>query len=324
MKRFLSLIGAAMLIAMPLFANIAEGVSGDCTWVIDNDGNLEISSEKDDAVLGSWEGDSAPWSNYKESITTVTFATPVNAQTCAHMFSGCTKLNSVYFDNFYTNSVTDMSYMFANCSSLENVEFGITMSAMDEDACFAKGMFTACRDNFLTDNVTNMAGMFEGCKSLHAFKIQNLTVRNVMDFSNMFAGCSSLEYMDLTGLTVHKDAKVANMFAECNNLMKVSNGNFFPSELEDATFFSLPTRGMCSVELPADCFDDYASAKGWKYLFIANNDGDSKMLGQQTTTGIGNIAAVDDAKKVFTFAGERVSAPVKGLNIIDGKKVMVK
>ena len=71
MKRILSFIGLTLLTAMPLFANIAEGVSGDCTWVIDDDGNLIVSSEADNAVLGTWEGDAAPWSKYKVSITTV-------------------------------------------------------------------------------------------------------------------------------------------------------------------------------------------------------------------------------------------------------------
>ena len=166
MKRIISFIGATLLTVMPAFANIAEGVSGDCTWVIDNDGNLNISSEVDDAVLGTWEGNAVPWSNYKESITTVAFSTPVAAKTCTNMFNGCTNLNAVYFDNFYTNEVTDMSYMFANCTSLEVIEFGMASSSMDENPLFAKGMFTPYRDNFLTSNVTNMAGMFEGCKSL--------------------------------------------------------------------------------------------------------------------------------------------------------------
>lgn len=325
MKCIISMIGAMMLTAMPAFANIAEGTSGDCNWVIDNDGNFNVSSENDNAVLGTWEGDSAPWSNYKEAITTVAFSTPVNAQTCTNMFNGCSNLKAVYLDNFYTNDVTDMSYMFANCASLEVVEFGMTVSPLDEDACFSKGVFTAYRDNFLTSNVTSMASMFEGCKSLQSFNITNLDVHSVMDFSGMFADCIALESMDMTNLTVHKNANVENMFSNCKNLMSITNQSVFPSELEDATFMSLPTRGVCSVDLPMDCFDDYATAKGWKYLFIANEDGDSKNMSLQVTTGISNMAVVDDAKAaVFTFGGERVSAPVKGLNIIDGKKVMVK
>ena len=205
MKRFISIILVTLLTVVSAFANIAEGVSGDCNWVIDDDGNLTISSESDDDIadLGTWAGDSAPWSNYKESITTVTFSSAVNAKTCACMFKGCTNLNAVYLDNFYTNEVTDMSYMFADCTSLEVIEFNMAMSAQDE-------MFNQSRDNFLTGSVTNMASMFEGCKSLHSFYLQNLDIHSVTNFSDMFAGCSSLEN---TNLTVNKNANGSSLTA---------------------------------------------------------------------------------------------------------------
>ena len=192
MKRIISIIMVTLLTVMSALANIAEGVSGDCNWVIDNDGNLTISSESYDiADLGTWVGDSAPWSNYRESITTVAFTSPVNAKTCAYMFKGCTNLNAIYLDNFYTNEVTDMSFMFADCTSLEVIEFDMAESAQDD-------MFSQSRDNFLTGSVTNMASMFEGCKSLQSFYLQNLDIHSVKNFSNMFAGCSSLEDMNLT------------------------------------------------------------------------------------------------------------------------------
>ena len=191
MKRIISIIMVTLLTVVSAFANIAEGVSGDCQWVIDNDGNLTISSESYDiADLGTWEGDSAPWSNYRESITTVAFTSPVNAKTCAYMFKGCTNLNAVYLDNFYTNEVTDMSFMFADCTSLEVIEIDMAMSVQDD--------MTQSRGNFLTSNVTNMASMFEGCKSLQSFYLQNLDIHSVKNFSNMFAGCSSLDNMNLT------------------------------------------------------------------------------------------------------------------------------
>ena len=210
MKRIISIIMVTLLTVVSALANIAEGVSGDCQWVIDNDGNLIISSESDDAAdLGTWTGDSAPWSNYTESITTVVFSSPVNAKTCAYMFKGCTNLNAVYLDKLYTNDVTDMSYMFADCASLEVIEFSLAMSA--EDAILLEnGVLTPSRDNFLTGSVTNMAGMFEGCKSLHYFDIQNLDVHSVKNFSNMFAGCSSLEDMNLT---VNKNANDSSLTA---------------------------------------------------------------------------------------------------------------
>ena len=198
MKRIISIIMVTLLTVVSAFANIAEGVSGDCKWVIDNDGNLTISSESYDiADLGTWEGDSAPWSNYRESITTVAFTSPVNAKTCAYMFKGCTNLNAIYLDNFYTNEVTDMSFMFADCTSLEVIEIDMAMSVQD-------GM----RGNFLTGNVTNMASMFEGCKSLQSFYLQNLDIHSVKNFSNMFAGCSSLEDMNLTEIKNANDSSL--------------------------------------------------------------------------------------------------------------------
>ncbi len=204
MKRIISFIMVTLLTVVSALANIAEGVSGDCNWVIDNDGNLTISSESDDiADLGTWVGDSAPWSNYRDSITTVVFSSPVNAKTCAYMFKGCTNLNAVYLDNFYTNEVTDMSFMFAGCTSLEVIEFDMAMSAQDE-------MFSQSRDNFLTGNVTNMAGMFEGCKSLQSFFLQNLDIHSVTNFSDMFAGCSSLDNMNIT---VNKNANGSSLTA---------------------------------------------------------------------------------------------------------------
>ena len=201
MKRILSIIMVTLLSVVSAFANIAEGVSGDCKWVIDNDGNLTIFSESYDvANLGTWEGDSAPWSNYRESITTVAFTSPVNAKTCAYMFKGCTNLNAVYLDNFYTNEVTDMSFMFADCTSLEVIEIDMAMSVQDD--------MTQSRGNFLTSNVTNMASMFEGCKSLQSFYLQNLDIHSVKNFSNMFAGCSSLEDMNLTEIKNANDSSL--------------------------------------------------------------------------------------------------------------------
>ena len=201
MKRIISFIMVTLLTVVSALANIAEGVSGDCQWVIDNDGNLTISSESYDiADLGTWEGDSAPWSNYRDSITTVVFSSPVNAKTCAYMFKGCTNLNAVYLDNFYTNEVTDMSFMFAGCTSLEVIEIDMAMSVQDD--------MTQARGNFLTSNVTNMASMFEGCKSLQSFYLQNLDIHSVKNFSNMFAGCSSLEDMNLTEIKNANDSSL--------------------------------------------------------------------------------------------------------------------
>jgi hypothetical protein len=220
--------------------------------------------------------------------------------------------------------------MFANCASLEIVEFNMTSSSFDDDdafACYSKGLVSD-RGNFITSSVKTMAGMFSGCKSLLSFYLPNLDMHSVTDFSEMFADCSSLESMDLTTLTIPKNANVSNMFRNCRNLMNIINQNIFPSPIEDATFISLPTRGICTVDVPMDCFEDYESAIGWRYLFInADDDTDSDDTASaslQSTSIINTTANDESATSIFGFGGERLSTPAKGLNIIDGKKVMVK
>ena len=45
---------------------------------------------------------------------------------------------------------------------------------------------------------------------------------------------------------------------------------------------------------------------------------------KDTATGITNIKAASIKSAIFNAAGQQLSAPQKGLNIIDGKKIMVK
>lgn len=322
MKRIVSsiFVGLCLLASMPAFANIAEGVSGSCKWVIDNDGNLDISSEDEyeEGVLGSWEGDSAPWSAYRESITTVAFSSSVQAVTCTNMFNGCTNLNSIYFDNFYTDNVTDMSNMFANCTSLVNIEFGMAAHYADDDhSCYTKGMGFQ-RSVFNTYNVADMSGMFAGCKSLQSFNILAIDMRMVSDFSNMFADCISLESLDLSSLAIMKDAKVDNMFKNCNNLMNIVNQNTLPASIEDETFLSLPTRGLCAVEVPFDCLEDYEAANGWRHLFSNGNSAAFQ------STAISSISSKDKSTVVYAISGSQLPSPSKGINIVAGKKVVMK
>ena len=73
---------------------------------------------------------------------------------------------SGYIKKDCTENVTDMSYMFQNCSSLT------TIPEMD------------------TGKVTNMYGMFYDCSSLTT--IPELNTSNVTNMMDMFYGCSAL------------------------------------------------------------------------------------------------------------------------------------
>lgn len=337
MKRIISSIfaGICLLATLPTYANIAKGESGSCVWVIDDDGNLEVSYKVDldegflsgasEGRLDKWEGNAAPWHDYCESIVTASFTTPVMTFTCANMFADCSNLKAVYLDNLYTDNVTDMSNMFANCTSLEIVELSITNSSFEDETliCHPKS-FTNFSSNFSTTSVKNMSGMFAGCKSLLSFYLPGIDMHNVTDFSNMFADCQSLESLDFTTLTVQKNANVTDMFKNCTALMNVANQSAFPNSISDATFLSLPTRGVCAVDVPLDCLEDYEEAKGWKYLFKADENKNIDLASSQTTSIDGIEVAEMDSSNVYALNGQTLNAPAKGVNIIDGKKVIVK
>jgi hypothetical protein len=51
---------------------------------------------------------------------------------------------------------------------------------------------------------------------------------------------------------------------------------------------------------------------------------DAKAKQQEITVGIGAVKAAAAEDEIYTVAGQRVAAPVKGVNIINGKKVILK
>ena len=63
----------------------------------------------------------------------------------------------------------------------------------------------------------------------------------------------------------------------------------------------------------------------WISLVVAANAQSAEITVTETTTGITLLStAVEKADEVFNVAGQRLSQPAKGLNIINGKKVLVK
>ena len=71
---------------------------------------------------------------------------------------------SIDFSNFDTSSVTDMSFMFYGCSSLESLDLS----------------------NFNTSSVTNMYSMFYGCSSLQYINLSNFNTSSVISMYSMF------------------------------------------------------------------------------------------------------------------------------------------
>ena len=93
-------------------------------------------------------------------------------------------------ENFNTQNVTDMDYMFRECSSLTSLDVS----------------------NFNTQNVTDMYWMFCGCSSLTSLDVSNFDTKNVTSLYGMFEECTSLTSLDLSNFTFESNPDVESMF----------------------------------------------------------------------------------------------------------------
>ena len=81
------------------------------------------------------------------------------------MFSGCSSLTTIVFDQFNGHNVNDISYLFYGCDSLKSIDM----------------------KNFNSTNVVKMNNCFHGCKSLTSIILSNnIKTNKVTDMSSLF------------------------------------------------------------------------------------------------------------------------------------------
>ena len=170
---------------------------------------------------------------YNTTTKTITFAQGINTSNItnmSYMFENCTALESVYMSGFDTSNVNDMSYMFMRCSHLTNP--GVS-SFNTSNVTNMNSMFDGCSSltslnlsNFDTTNVTRMASMFGSCSSLSSLNIDSFTTTNVTDMSYMFNGCSSLTGINVNNFNTANVTDMHYMFTDCSSLPGLNVSNF--------------------------------------------------------------------------------------------------
>ena len=106
----------------------------------------------------------------KLGINEIDFIIEENLSNMCFMFNNCTSLKKIKFISIDTSKVTDMSRMFLMCQELEYIDLS----------------------NFDTSNVTNMEGMFAACIKLKEIKgLNKLNTTKVSTMSVMFLFCKN-------------------------------------------------------------------------------------------------------------------------------------
>ena len=136
-----------------------------------------------------------------------------------YMFSNCTNLTEIPLLD--TSSATTMQYMFRNCTNLTEIPLLDTSNVID-----IRAMFSGCKNLTTiplldTSRATNMYQMFYGCTNL--IEIPLLDTSRVTTMLQMFQNCTNLT--TVPELNTSSVISMIGMFSNCTNLITIPRLN---------------------------------------------------------------------------------------------------
>ncbi|NLD19133.1 MAG: BspA family leucine-rich repeat surface protein [Clostridiales bacterium] len=191
------------------------------------------------------------------------------------MFAGCGSLEDIDVSKFNTSSVTDMSGIFSSCSNLKKIELSnFNISKVTS----LLSMFMNCNaltavdiSNFDTKNVTDLSWMFCNCSSLEVVDLSNFNTSNVMDMSCMFLSCKKLEYLDISSFTLADNCKLQNMLMFCEKLRTLDLSNFGQDKMQEVREATDGIDKLVSLKLRSEAAEG-EEAQDWLKKIFGSRD----------------------------------------------------
>ena len=150
----------------------------------------------------------------------------------SYMFSGCTSLTGflVNEEMFVTNNYIDMNNMFNGCTNFQSISLGANFKPIVTNMSY---MFYECSklqsadicSNFITTDLSDMSYMFYACSALTAFNV-NWSKSNSIDMNNMFYACYSMEKVSFGSNFKPIVTKMNRMFYHCESLPSIDLRSF--------------------------------------------------------------------------------------------------
>lgn len=153
------------------------------------------------------------------------------------MFDSCESLETLNLSGWNTDHLTTLSSTFSYCTSLKNI-IGIE-DFNTENVVYMSYLFSGCNalesldlSKWKTSNVWSFRNMFANCSSLRELNVNNFDITGVnaeegyyqFDLGYMFYNCSSLTTLDLSNWDTSRAKYMAYMFGGCENLQAVYVG----------------------------------------------------------------------------------------------------
>ena len=140
-----------------------------------------------------------------------------------------------------TSAVTDMSWMFRNCTDAVSVILSDYRSFIDTSSVVTmKGMFSKCSSltgisfyGINTSAVENFNGMFHYCSGLRSLDLSSLNTSKAVNLSGMFSGCTELSALDLSSFDISGVKYLHQTFMGCTGLRTLDLSSFDNSAVTD-------------------------------------------------------------------------------------------
>ena len=180
------------------------------------------------------------WFYFMTDLTTIENLEYLNTSEVtdmSYMFEECTSLTSLNLDNFNTDKVTDMSSMFSACANIRYLDVSgfDTHNVTDMNHMFSEcyGLLSLDLGNFDTGKVTNMSNMFLLCYSLRSIDLNSFNTSNVTDMQGMFFNCEMLSNLNVSNFDTRKVTDMSGMFYESRTIKKLDLSSFDTSNVTD-------------------------------------------------------------------------------------------
>ena len=238
-----------------------------------------------------------------ETITGLEYLNTEKVTDMRYMFNNCSKLTSLDVTNFNTAKVTDMSYMFSRCKSLTSLD----VTKFDtRNVTTMEGMFSSCSKlpsldvtNFNTVNVKNMMKMFIDCKALTSLDVTNFNSENVTNMNRMFYKCSKLTSLDVSNFNTKKVTNMSFMFSYCSTLTTIYvNDKFLIDKVTNGSYMfdnCTNLKGFIEYKKNPSLKDhNYANYKTGYFTKLVGKNGDEKIGATGETLATDNLVLDDD------------------------------
>lgn len=209
------------------------------------------------------------------------------------------------------NSVTSIgSGAFNGCTNLTSVKIPESVTVIGQNAfSWDSGLSTVELPSTL-QKIDDYA--FSECGSIWGLVLpENLKIIG----TGAFKSCLNIREITIPASVT----KIGNdAFQDCMSLEKVTFKSTTPPDISSAIF-----NKNVEIHVPEGYKAAYESIAGFSSFTIID---DVKVTENAETTGIAtlnsNLSSLNS--KIFTLNGKRISAPRKGVNIVNGKKIILK